>query len=238
MKHIQRFVLIGFLAINWILVSGCATQNQKPNIAFILVDDMGWANIGCYGSEMQTPTTWNFSLTTNGSDVFYDPTTPVLDADYLVYDYEFVVTKVELKGALTLGLWFDVTDVVGRGLDRSGTETDGLPAEVSNQHYDAGLGYGTISLDLYVYCDINGYGHAQITNIGLPAGISKLRATGYITATGTQYPGVTDLWYRATEQDYINTYGPWGTAATDFYYEATDINPTDSQNWGMEAWDK
>ncbi|MGB0745089.1 MAG: arylsulfatase, partial [Opitutales bacterium] len=28
---------------------------EKPNIIFILVDDMGWSDIGCYGSEINTP---------------------------------------------------------------------------------------------------------------------------------------------------------------------------------------
>ncbi|MCA9054350.1 MAG: arylsulfatase, partial [Planctomycetaceae bacterium] len=28
---------------------------QKPNIVMILVDDMGWSDIGCYGSEIPTP---------------------------------------------------------------------------------------------------------------------------------------------------------------------------------------
>jgi arylsulfatase len=28
---------------------------EKPNIIFILVDDMGWSDIGCYGSEIKTP---------------------------------------------------------------------------------------------------------------------------------------------------------------------------------------
>jgi arylsulfatase len=27
----------------------------KPNIIFILVDDMGWSDLGCYGSEIETP---------------------------------------------------------------------------------------------------------------------------------------------------------------------------------------
>lgn len=28
---------------------------EPPNILFILVDDMGWSDLGCYGSEIQTP---------------------------------------------------------------------------------------------------------------------------------------------------------------------------------------
>ena len=28
---------------------------EKPNIIFILVDDMGWSDLGCYGSEIKTP---------------------------------------------------------------------------------------------------------------------------------------------------------------------------------------
>ena len=28
------------------------TKGEKPNIVFILVDDMGWSDIGCYGSEI------------------------------------------------------------------------------------------------------------------------------------------------------------------------------------------
>lgn len=34
----------------------CSTKTlQKPNILLILVDDMGWSDIGCYGSEVATP---------------------------------------------------------------------------------------------------------------------------------------------------------------------------------------
>ena len=30
-------------------------QLEKPNIIVILVDDMGFSDIGCYGSEINTP---------------------------------------------------------------------------------------------------------------------------------------------------------------------------------------
>lgn len=32
-----------------------AAEKDKPNIIFILVDDMGYSDIGCYGGEVQTP---------------------------------------------------------------------------------------------------------------------------------------------------------------------------------------
>lgn len=32
-----------------------AAQSEKPNIVVMLVDDMGWSDIGCYGGELKTP---------------------------------------------------------------------------------------------------------------------------------------------------------------------------------------
>jgi arylsulfatase len=36
-------------------MTGAAAENTRPNIVVILVDDMGWSDIGCYGSEITTP---------------------------------------------------------------------------------------------------------------------------------------------------------------------------------------
>jgi len=33
----------------------CQQQQEKPNIILISADDLGWSDIGCYGSEVQTP---------------------------------------------------------------------------------------------------------------------------------------------------------------------------------------
>ncbi|MCA8997174.1 MAG: arylsulfatase, partial [Planctomycetaceae bacterium] len=33
-----------------------AEQSSRPNIVLIMADDMGWSDIGCYGSEILTPT--------------------------------------------------------------------------------------------------------------------------------------------------------------------------------------
>ena len=32
-----------------------AAPQPRPNILLIMVDDMGWSDIGCYGSEIETP---------------------------------------------------------------------------------------------------------------------------------------------------------------------------------------
>ncbi len=36
-------------------LSSCTVGKSKPNIILILVDDMGWSDLGCYGGEIQTP---------------------------------------------------------------------------------------------------------------------------------------------------------------------------------------
>ncbi len=44
-----------------LLVAGCsspgtnAAREEKTNIVIVLVDDMGWSNIGCYGGMIETP---------------------------------------------------------------------------------------------------------------------------------------------------------------------------------------
>ena len=46
-------ILITLLSGNFIFG---AEKNRKPNIVFFLVDDLGWADVGCYGSTFhETP---------------------------------------------------------------------------------------------------------------------------------------------------------------------------------------
>lgn len=43
-------------------IFSATAQQQKPNVVFILVDDMGWKDLGCYGSDYhQTPNIDNFA---------------------------------------------------------------------------------------------------------------------------------------------------------------------------------
>ena len=49
---IVTFILLTFLSGDLAL----AQEDQKPNIVFFLVDDLGWSDVGCYGSTFhETP---------------------------------------------------------------------------------------------------------------------------------------------------------------------------------------
>ena len=48
-------VLCASLFLGLVLATGVSAAPSQPNIVVILVDDMGFSDLGCYGSEIETP---------------------------------------------------------------------------------------------------------------------------------------------------------------------------------------
>src|SRR3954465_9202817 len=50
----MKFALLVMVAV-CALVSSANADAPRPNVLLILADDLGWSDIGCYGSEINTP---------------------------------------------------------------------------------------------------------------------------------------------------------------------------------------
>lgn len=52
MPSLSHFI---HLVFGFGLLTSIATAADRPNVIFILADDLGYSDIGCYGSEIDTP---------------------------------------------------------------------------------------------------------------------------------------------------------------------------------------
>ena len=48
-------VLFSSLYLGFILAAGVSAAPSRPNIIVMMADDMGFSDLGCYGSEIETP---------------------------------------------------------------------------------------------------------------------------------------------------------------------------------------
>ncbi len=53
---------------------------DRPNIILIMADDLGWSDIGCYGSEIATPTLDRLAANGIRFTQFYNTALPIRPA--------------------------------------------------------------------------------------------------------------------------------------------------------------
>lgn len=51
----MKFLALSLQALLLLSTSGLGTAEERPNILLIVADDMGFSDLGCYGSEIETP---------------------------------------------------------------------------------------------------------------------------------------------------------------------------------------
>ena len=52
---ISKRLFSAFSILACTLLSQISAAPKQPNILLVMADDMGWTDLGCYGSEIETP---------------------------------------------------------------------------------------------------------------------------------------------------------------------------------------
>ncbi len=55
LRHVPVATVLATLALLWVSASRLAGAERPPNFVFILADDLGFSDTGCYGGEIATP---------------------------------------------------------------------------------------------------------------------------------------------------------------------------------------
>ncbi len=147
-----KFILLSLAICGF---TACTPQsNEKPNILLILVDDMGYSDIGCFGSEIHTPNLdrlaangIRYTQMHNTSKCFPSRAT-LLTGIYAQQSGYDVTYKQPLKHAVTIGevlqtagyrtLWSGKHHGVETPVDRGFDRYYGLREGASN-HFNPGL---------------------------------------------------------------------------------------------------
>ncbi|MGB7343650.1 MAG: sulfatase-like hydrolase/transferase [Pirellulaceae bacterium] len=125
-------ILLTALLLATMMHAAAAADSSRPNVIVILADDMGYSDLGCYGSEIATPNLDSLAAKGVRLTQFYnsakcEPTRANLMSGYYWQDAGFGVKRGLTMGeamksagyaTFAVGKWHMDGNPVDRGFDR------------------------------------------------------------------------------------------------------------------------